>query len=78
MTQEPRKLIDLSVHETTDPNLLSRDQDQDKKSYAEIRDLNDTGDRDKNVDDSKPDLFDTGSDENLGDTQINIANLSAG
>jgi hypothetical protein len=76
MTQEPNKPINLSVHETADPSLFS--QAVDKEVSGDLNDLNDSVHDDENVDVPTPGLLNNGNDENPGDRQISIANLSAG
>jgi hypothetical protein len=76
MTQEPKKLINLSVHETSDPSLISPNPDKEA-SGEELNDLNDSVHDDENVDVANPGL-DAERGENLGERQIGIANLSAG
>ncbi len=76
MTQEPRKLINLSVHESSDPSVIS--PNSQKEANGELNDLNDSTHDDKNVDVPNPDLFDATSDESIANSQISIANLSAG
>lgn len=76
MTQEPHKLINLSVHESSDPSVIS--PNSDSEASGDLNDLNDSSHDDENVDVPKPGLFDTASDENPAHSQISIANLSAG
>lgn len=76
MTQEPRKPINLSVHETVDPSVFS--PDTNAESYGELDELKDSNHDDENVDVQNPGLADGTNDESLGDRQIGIANLSAG
>ncbi len=77
MTQEPRKLINLSVHESSDPSLISPNPDKEA-SGEELNDLNDSVHDDENVDVPAPGLLNNGTDSNPADSQISIANLSAG
>lgn len=76
MTQDPHKPINLSVHESSDPSLIS--PNPDSEASGDLNDLNDSSHDDENVDVPTPGLFDTASDENPVDSQISIANLSAG
>ncbi len=76
MTQEPPKLINLAVHESSDPSVISPTPHHE--ASADLNDLNDSTHDDKNVDVPNPDLFDATSDENIANSQISIANLSAG
>ncbi|MEA5502521.1 hypothetical protein VB735_05235 [Halotia wernerae UHCC 0503] len=76
MTQEPRKPINLSVHESSDPSVISPNSDQ--ATSEDINDLNDSVHDDENVDAATPEPFDYTREEKLGDQQIITANLSAG
>lgn len=76
MTQEPHNPINLSVHESSDPNVIS--PKPDSEASGDLNDLNDSSHDDENVDVPNPGLLDTASEENLVDSQISIANLSAG
>lgn len=76
MMNEQNKPVNLSVHETSDPTMLSADIDS--KSSGSLNDLKDANHDDENVDVPNPNLFDEPSDENLMDRQNTIANLSAG
>ncbi|MBW4641956.1 MAG: hypothetical protein KME23_02875 [Goleter apudmare HA4340-LM2] len=67
MTQESRKLINLAVHESSDPSEISPNSD-----------LEDSGENRENVDVPTPDAADIGKEENIVNKQITIANLSAG
>lgn len=81
----PNKPINLSVHETSDPSLFS--SDPNKESYNDLddssrdqesyKDLGDSNHDDENVDVPNPELSNA-SDENLANSQITAANLSAG
>lgn len=75
MTQEPKKLINLSVHETSDPSLISPNPDRD--ASGDLDDLNDSVHDDENVDPNQG-LGDTASDEKPVPSQISIVNNSAG
>lgn len=77
MTQEPRKLINLSVHESSDPSLISPNPDKEA-SGEELNDLNDSVHDEDNVDVPTPGLLNNGTDVNPAHDQITIANLSAG
>lgn len=76
MTNEPHKFVNLSVHETSDPSVIS--PNPDKEASGELNDLNDSTHDYENVDVPTPQPFDAASDENLVDRQNTIANLSAG
>ncbi|MBE9049820.1 hypothetical protein IQ243_05265 [Nostocales cyanobacterium LEGE 11386] len=75
MTNKPQKPINLSVHESSDPRVISPNSDQ--AVSADINDLNDSVHDHENVDVPTPEPFDTDSNQNLVDKQITIANLSA-
>lgn len=77
MTQEPRKFVNLSVHESSDPSLISPNPDKEA-SGKELNDLNDSVHDDENVDVPTPGLLDNGNNSNPAGSQITIANLSAG
>ncbi|NMG21119.1 hypothetical protein [Brasilonema bromeliae] len=77
MTQEPRKLINLSVHESADPSVINP-TNPDKEASGEINDLNDSVHDEENVDVPIPSLFDDDSDDNPVDPQIGIVGRSAG
>lgn len=78
MTQESKQPIDLhlSVHESTDPNLLRANPEQEPS--GKTNELDDSVHDDENVDVHHPGMFDPARDENVVDSQISIANLSAG
>ncbi|MBD2448685.1 hypothetical protein H6G76_16300 [Nostoc sp. FACHB-152] len=76
MTQEKDKLINLSVHESVDPSQFS--SEGDKQAPENLNDLNDSVHNSENADASTSQPFDDGNEENLGEQQITIANLSAG
>lgn len=76
MTQEPPKLINLSVHESSDPSVISPNSDQE--ASENIKNLDESVHDQENVDGSTSDPFDTESNENLVNKQITIANLGAG
>lgn len=75
MTQ-PKKLINLSVHETSDPSLISPNPDRD--ASGDLNDLNDSVHDDENVDVPNQGLVDAASDEKPVPSQISIVNNSAG
>lgn len=75
MTQEPRKLINLSVHESSDPSVISPNPNVEPSSN--LNDLNDSSHDDDNVDVSTRGLDDTDRDEQIA-SQTTIANISAG
>ncbi|MDZ4879088.1 MAG: hypothetical protein CLLPBCKN_008526 [Chroococcidiopsis cubana SAG 39.79] len=79
MTQIPdnQSPVHLSVHETSDPSLISPNPNAEA-SGAALNDLNDSVDDDENVDVPTPESSNaTGKEEPL-ENQITIANLSAG
>jgi len=76
MTQNPRKLINLSVHESSDLSVISPNPDTETSSA--LNDLNDSSHDDENVDVPTPGLTDAGTEENIVERQNTIANLSAG
>jgi hypothetical protein len=76
MTQKPNNPINLSVHEISDPRDISRNPEQE--TSADVKDLNDSVHDDENVDTPNPGLLDNGNNGNPVNSQISIANLSAG
>ena len=76
MTKEQNNPINLAVHETADPSDISLNPNQE--ASADSGDLNDSVHDDENVDTPNPGLLDNGDDENLVNSQVSIANLSAG
>jgi hypothetical protein len=76
MSQEKDKLINLSVHESVDPSRL--DIERDKQASENMNDLNDSVHDHENADVFTPQPLDDVNEENLGEKQITIANLSAG
>ena len=76
MTQEPNNPINLAVHETADPSEISLNPNQE--ASADSGDLNDSVHDDENVDTPNLGLSDNGDDETLVNSQVSIANLSAG
>jgi hypothetical protein len=79
MTQEPRKLINLSVHESSDPSVISPNSDKEASGNENnLNDLNDSVHDDENVDVPIPGLSDDASDSNPVDRQIGIVGRTAG
>jgi hypothetical protein len=76
MTQEPRKPINLSVHESSDPSVIS--PSPDKEASGNVNDLNDSVHDDENVDAPIPGLSDADSDVNPVDRQLGIISRTAG
>ena len=76
MTKEQKNPINLAVHETADPSDISLNPNQE--ASVDSGDLNDSVHDDENVDTPNPGLLDNGDDENLVNSQVSIANLSAG
>lgn len=76
MSQNQDRPIKLSVHESSDPSIISRNPETEPSSN--LNDLNDASHDDENVDVPTPGLTDTRSDEDIIDSPITIANLSAG
>ena len=76
MAQDPKKLINLSVHESSDPSLIS--PNPNVEADAATNDLNDSVHDDENVDTPNQQPFEDASDENITSSQTTIANLSAG
>ena len=76
MTQEPKKLINLAVHETADPSQISPNPNQE--ASADLDDLNDSVHDDENVDVPTPGVLNDSDNSNPVHSQISIANLSAG
>ncbi|MEI2578446.1 hypothetical protein [Scytonema sp. PRP1] len=76
MTQEPRKPIHLSVHESSDPSVIS--PNSDKEASGNMNDLNDSVHDDENVDVPIPGLSDDDNDSNPVDRQIGIVGRTAG
>ncbi len=76
MTEKQDKLINLSVHESSDPNVISSSHHEDisgdnKKSDNSLPD-------EKNRDISTSESVDNMGEPNIVNKQITIANLSAG
>ncbi len=76
MAQAPKKLINLSVHESSDPSLIS--PKPDVEASGATNDLNDAAHDDENVDTPNQQPFEDASDENITSSQTTIANISAG
>lgn len=76
MSQEPRKFINLSVHESSEPSVI--DPSLDKKESGNMNDLNDSVHDDENVDVPIPGLSDNTSDSNPVDRQMGIIGRTAG
>lgn len=77
MTQEPDKLINLSVHESSTPSVI--DPNRDKKLDVDKKDnLNDSVHDHENVDVPTPEPLDNDNDNTVADRQIISANLGAG
>lgn len=75
MSQNQDRPIKLSVHESSDPSVISRNLETEPSSN--LNDLNDASHDDENVDVPTPGLTDTESDAQIV-SQTTIANLSAG
>lgn len=79
MTQEPRKPINLSVHESADPSLISPTPDKEASGNRnDLNDLNDSVHDDENVDVPIPGLSEDSSDSNPVDRQLGIISRTAG
>lgn len=77
MTQEKDKLINLAIHESSDPSVI--DPNYKEEASGDLNDLNDSSHDNENVDVPIPDSFDTTDDENrVKSSQITTANISAG
>ncbi len=76
MAQESHKPINLSVHESSAPSVISANSEQ--ATSEDINDLNDSVHDDENVDINTPKPFDPNNEESIGGQQIITANLSAG
>ncbi|QSJ19781.1 hypothetical protein JYQ62_14355 [Nostoc sp. UHCC 0702] len=77
MTQEPDKLINLSVHESSVPSVIDPNRDQ-KLGVNKNDDLNDSVHDHDNLDVPNPEPLDTDNDNSVADKQIISANLGAG
>lgn len=75
-TQEPKKLINLSVHESSDPSIISGNQNE--ANVGDNDDLNDSVHDDENVDVATPQATDPLAESTVVDRQITTANLSPG
>ena len=73
---KPDNPINLSVHESSDPSLIS--PNSDVEISGDMNDLNDSVHDDENVDVPSQQPFDDPSDENPVHSQTMIANISAG
>jgi len=79
MTQEPRKPINLSVHESADPSVISPSPDKEASvNKNDMNDLNDSAHDEENVDVPIPGTFDDASDSNPVDRQLGIISRTAG
>ncbi|NEQ19465.1 MAG: hypothetical protein F6K28_07115 [Microcoleus sp. SIO2G3] len=79
MTQEPRKLINLSVHESSDPSVISPNSDKEASgNQNDLNDLNDSVHDEENVDVPIPGTFDDANDSNPVDRQLGIVGRAAG
>jgi hypothetical protein len=76
MTQEEKKLINLSVNESVNPSIFSANSES--QATGETGDLNDSVHDDENVDVPHPKPLETENDGNIVNSQVTIANLSAG
>lgn len=76
MTSSPHNPINLSVHQSADPSVISPNSDQEAK--GDFDDLNDSSHDEDNVDVPIPKLGDDDSDMNLVNSQAAIANLGGG
>ncbi len=75
MAQDKNPPIKLSVHESSDPSLISPNADIEPSSN--LNDLNDSSHDDENVDIPTPALDDADQDKHTV-SQTTIANISAG
>jgi len=73
MTQEPRQPINLSVHETSDPNVISRNPDLE--ASREMNDSNDSVNDFENFDFPSSGPSDDSKSENIMARQNTIANI---
>lgn len=77
MAQEKDKLINLAIHESSDPSVI--DPNYHKEASGAHDDLKDANHDDQNVDVPHSDPFDASEDENpLVSSPITAANLGAG
>ena len=72
---QPNKPINLSVHQSSDPSLISSNPNVEASGAS--NDLNDSAHDDENVDVPQQPLDDN-SDENITHSQTSTANISAG
>lgn len=72
----PDQPIKLSVHESSDPSLIS--PNPNVEASGDMNDLNDSVHDDENVDVPTQQPFDDGDDSNISHSQTTIANISAG
>ena len=77
MTQEPDKLINLSVHASSVPSVIDPNRDK-KLGVNKNDDLNDSVHDHENVDVPTPEPLDAENDNSVVDRQIISANLGAG
>ncbi|KAB8331455.1 hypothetical protein SD80_023380 [Scytonema tolypothrichoides VB-61278] len=79
MTQEPRKPINLSVHESADPSVINPNPDKEASGNRnDLNDLNDSVHDEENVDVPIPGTFDDADDSNPVDRQLGIISRTAG
>lgn len=76
MSQNQERPIKLSVHESSDPRIISRNLEVEPSSN--LSDLNNASHDDENVDTPTSGLNDTEPGEQIVNSQTTIANLSAG
>ncbi|MUH00252.1 hypothetical protein F7734_51480 [Scytonema sp. UIC 10036] len=76
MSQEPRKPINLAVHESSDPSVI--DPLGSQKESGNINDLNDSVHDSENVDVPIPGLSEETNDSNPVDRQLGIISRTAG
>jgi hypothetical protein len=78
MTEELRRPIHLSVHETADPGIINPSSDQHITNSEDTSDLNDSVHDEENVDIPIPKISAETRESDLVDRQIDIVNRSAG
>lgn len=78
MSQEARKPINLSVHQSSDPSVISDNPDAEASAMGDNNDLNDSAHDDENVDVPTPEGSAALDSENTGSDQISIVNRSPG
>lgn len=77
MAQEKDNLINLAIHESSDPSVI--DPNYKEEASGDLNDLNDSTHDDENVDVPIPKPFNATDDEKrTGSSQITTANISAG